>query len=178
MLGTLLLLRYGAGADFFGAILSAPLSTLLGRISYPAYLWHWPIIAFLNLNEVRITYFVGGAVLFATFVLAWLTYRIIELPARRFLDAPAWKVVVTGAATPIATSVAVSVAVINMQWLPSRFPESLSLKSEALLAYPSQLRGRCNEGPPTRPLPPDDCVLGRPDGDVDFLLVGDSHANH
>jgi len=178
VLGTLLLLRYGAGAGVVGAILSAPLSILLGRISYPAYLWHWPVIAFLNLNEVPITYFVGSTVFLATFVLAWLTYQVVELPARKFIDVPEWKVIFVGAAAPIAASVAASVAVIHMQGLPSRFPDSLNLKSEALLAYPHLLRGRCNEGPPTSPLPPDDCVLGRPYGDVDFLLVGDSHANH
>lgn len=178
VLGTVLLLRYGAGAGVFGAILSAPLSTLLGRISYPAYLWHWPIIAFLHLNEVPVSLAVGNAVLIATFALAWLTYRGIELPARKYLVAPAWKVVAGGAVAPIAVSVAVSMGIVAMQGLPARFPDSLAMKSAALLAYPSKARGRCNEGPPTSPLSPDDCILGSPGGKVDFLLVGDSHANH
>lgn len=178
VLGTVLLLRYGAGAGVFGAFLSAPLSTLLGRISYPAYLWHWPIIAFLHLNEVPVSLPVGGTVVLATFALAWLTYRGIELPARKYLVVPAWKVVTAGAVAPIAASVAVSMGVVAMQGLPARFPDSLTIKSAALLAYPSKVRGRCNEGPPSSPLSPDDCILGKPGGKVDFLLVGDSHANH
>ena len=152
--------------------------SLIGRISYPAYLWHWPLIAFLHINEVAITVPVGISVLMATFGLAWLTYRGIELPARRLLALPSWRVIVAGAGVPIAASVAAAVVVVSSQGFPGRFPESLNLKSAALLAYPNKARGRCNEGPPTAPLSADDCVLGRPGGEVDFLLVGDSHANH
>lgn len=55
----------------------------IGLISYPLYLWHWPLLSFLHL--------LGGdkpaaawrllAVL-AAVVLAWLTYRFIERPLR------------------------------------------------------------------------------------------------
>lgn len=178
VLGAVILLRYGANAGVFCAILSAPLPVLLGRISYPAYLWHWPIIALLHLNEVPVTLPVGTAVMFVTFALAWLTHCGVELPARKYSHVPARQVVTVGAVLPIAASVAVSMGVIAMQGLPERFPESLAIKSAALLSYPSKVRGRCNEGPASAPLPPDDCVLGRPDGKVNFLLVGDSHANH
>lgn len=178
VLGTALLLRYGAASGLFSVFLSAPMPVMLGRISYPAYLWHWPIIAYFDLNEVKISVLVGFIVLFASFSLAWLTYRYIELPTRRYLVVPAWKVITVGAVLPIVATVAVSVGVVSMKGLPGRFPESLNMKSAALMAYPNKERGRCNEGPPSVPLPPDDCVLGRPGGKVDFLLVGDSHANH
>lgn len=178
VLGTILLLRYGADAGPIGALLSTPISTLIGRISYPAYLWHWPIIAFLHLNEVPISAPVGGSVLLGTFALAWITYKRIELPARKFLVIPAWKVAMGGAVAPIAASTAVAIGVVLLHGLPSRFPDSLNQKSAALLAYSNKARGRCNEGPPTAPLSVDDCVLGKPGGTVDFLLVGDSHANH
>lgn len=177
VLGTALLLRWGAQGPV-GRLLSTPLATGIGKLSYPAYLWHWPIIVFLHVNEVPMSVAVGMAILLATFMLSWLTYRGLELPARRFLTSQSWKVVAGGAGLPIATSVAVAFGVVALQGIPARFPESLNRKSDALAAFPSKLRGRCNEGPPTKPLPPEDCILGRPDGKVDFLLVGDSHANH
>ena len=177
VLGTALLLRWGAQGPV-GWLLGTPLATWIGKVSYPAYLWHWPIIVFLHINEVPMSVPVGMAVLVATFVLSWLTYRGLELPARGFLARPWGRIVAVGGGLPIAASVAVAFGVVALQGLPARFPDSLNRKSEALAAYPSKARGRCNEGPVTSPLPPDNCVLGRPGGKVDFLLVGDSHANH
>lgn len=177
VLGAALLLRWGAHGPV-GRLLGTPLATGIGKVSYPAYLWHWPIIAFLHINEVAISISIGVAVLVATFVLSWVTHRVLELPARHFLSRPWRRVVAGGAGLPIAASVAVAFGVVALQGLPGRFPESLNRKSEALLAFPNKARGRCNQGPVTSPLPPDDCVLGRTGGEVDFILVGDSHANH
>lgn len=177
VVGTALLLRWGAEGPV-GRLLGAPLAVGIGKISYPAYLLHWPIISFLHINEVAISVPVGVGVLVATFALSWLTYQRLELLARRHLAQPATRVIAIGAGLPIAASVAVAFGISALQGLPGRFPESLNKKSEALLAFPNKTRGRCNEGPITAPLPPDDCVLGRTSGPVDFLLVGDSHANH
>ena len=177
VIGTALLLRW-SGESLIGRALGTPVATLIGKISYPAYLWHWPIIAFLHLNEVALTVTVGVAVLIATFLLSWMTWKWIELPARRYLALPARKVVAMGGGVPIAASIAAAVLLVSLHGLPGRFSDSLNRKSEALLAFPNKARGRCNEGPPTAPLPPDECVLGRETGPVDLLLVGDSHANH
>ena len=177
VLGTAMLLRWGADG-LVGRFLSTPLATGIGKLSYPAYLWHWPILAFLNINEIRISVPIGLGVLTATFLLSWLTYRGLELPARRFLPRPAGGVIAVGAGLPVAASVAIAFGIVGLQGLPARFPDSLNKKSEALLAFPNKARGRCNEGPITSPLPPDDCVLGRAGGPVDFVLIGDSHANH
>lgn len=177
VVGTAMLIRWSDGT-LIGSLLSVPLMILIGKISYPAYLWHWPIIAFLNIQGIEIDAYIGLGVVVATFVLSWLTYRYLELPARRFLAHPPRIVIFAGAVVPIIASVALTLVFQSERGFPARFSESLNRKSEALLAFPSKFRGLCNEGPPSRPLPPEDCVLGRPDGNVDFLLVGDSHANH
>ena len=177
VIGTAAVLRWGEGTAV-GWALSTGTATLIGKISYPAYLWHWPIIAFLHLNEVAITPWFGVGLAAATLALAWMTYHFVELPARRWACLPARRVILVGAGIPVAASVSLGMAVVMANGLPSRFPESLNLKSEALLSAPDRIRGRCNEGPPSRPLPPDDCILGRTEGKVEFLLVGDSHANH
>lgn len=88
------------------------------------------------------------------------------------------RVVLVGGGAPVLASVAIALVLIGLQGVPDRFPESLNKKSEALLANAGKARGRCNEGAPTAPLPPSQCILGRSHGKVNFLLVGDSHANH
>ena len=57
---------------------------LIGLISYPLYLWHWPLLSYLAIvrNGVPNVLEVWAAVLVA-FVLAWLTFRFVEIPLRR-----------------------------------------------------------------------------------------------
>lgn len=55
----------------------------LARISYPLYLWHWPILIFyVELRDQKGIGFVGAVVvLTASIVLAWLTQRYVAEPA-------------------------------------------------------------------------------------------------
>jgi len=61
--------------------LSNPQMVLIGLISYPLYLWHWPILTFLRLSmpDDPSTALRVGAVALSV-ALAWLTYRLLELP--------------------------------------------------------------------------------------------------
>lgn len=55
----------------------------VGLISYPLYLWHWPLLSFphiIDAGEPAIEVRVGAVAL--SFFLAWLTYRLIERPIR------------------------------------------------------------------------------------------------
>ena len=57
---------------------------LIGLISYPLYLWHWPLLSYLGIvrngapNVVEIWVVVLVAV-----ALSWLTFRFVEIPLRR-----------------------------------------------------------------------------------------------
>src|SRR3954447_1641573 len=56
----------------------------VGLISYPLYLWHWPLISYayiIRLGKAP-TPLMAGALLAASFLLAWGTYRFIEYPIR------------------------------------------------------------------------------------------------
>ena len=55
----------------------------VGLVSYSAYLWHWPILAFLNYGRFEVDFVVGLGVISLTFLLAVATYRYIETPLRR-----------------------------------------------------------------------------------------------
>lgn len=82
--GTALLILSGPHAAFNRWVLSNPAMVWIGLISYPLYLWHWPILSFLRVMEgqevVQIKRVIGVAVAFS---LAWLTYRFIEMPVRK-----------------------------------------------------------------------------------------------
>ena len=57
---------------------------LIGLISYPLYLWHWPLLSYLSIirNENPTLLETWGTIIVAV-ILAWLTFRFIEIPIRR-----------------------------------------------------------------------------------------------
>jgi len=57
---------------------------LLGRISYPLYLWHWPLLSYLIMlrNGVPNALEIWAAVTLAV-ALSWLTFRFVETPIRQ-----------------------------------------------------------------------------------------------
>jgi peptidoglycan/LPS O-acetylase OafA/YrhL len=81
--GATLLISAGRGAWLNRVVLSHPALVWFGMISYPLYLWHWPILYFARIifgeelsRPVRL------AALILSVLLGWLTYRFIEKPIR------------------------------------------------------------------------------------------------
>jgi peptidoglycan/LPS O-acetylase OafA/YrhL len=65
-------------------VLSSRPFVWIGLISYPLYLWHWPLLSYLAIvrNGVPNVVETWVAVIVA-FVLAWLTFHFVEIPLRR-----------------------------------------------------------------------------------------------
>nr|WP_308495452.1 acyltransferase family protein [Duganella flavida] len=82
--GAFLLIMAGPAAPLNARLLGARPAVWIGLISYPLYLWHWPLLAygFIVYGE-KPSYSVKLALVGAAFVLATLTYRMLELPLRR-----------------------------------------------------------------------------------------------
>ena len=81
--GAALLILAGAQARFNAAVLSNRVLVWIGLISFPLYLWHWPLLSFARIvegetpsRELRV------AAVLVSIVLAWLTYALIEKPIR------------------------------------------------------------------------------------------------
>lgn len=65
-------------------LLSNRLMVGIGLISYPLYLWHWPLLSFARILENQTpTSSVRLLLVVLSFVLAWVTYLFIEKPIRR-----------------------------------------------------------------------------------------------
>ena len=81
--GTALLIAAGPRAVANRRLLARPAMRFVGVISYPLYLWHWPLLAFARIADAGEPSAVvrGGAVL-TSLLLAWLTWRLVERPIR------------------------------------------------------------------------------------------------
>ena len=83
VLGAALVILAGPRAWLNRTVLSNKIAVWFGLISFPLYLWHWPLLSFARIVEsgtparnVRIV-----AVVLSV-ALAWLTYRFVERPIR------------------------------------------------------------------------------------------------
>jgi peptidoglycan/LPS O-acetylase OafA/YrhL len=82
--GTALIIAAGPGAWLNRAVLGHPFFVFFGLISYPLYLWHWPLLVFARLlspNGGATTLLLSAVVLLAIFC-SWLTYKGVELRIR------------------------------------------------------------------------------------------------
>ncbi|HJS60558.1 MAG TPA: acyltransferase family protein [Pseudolabrys sp.] len=126
----------------------------IGLVSYPWYLWHWPLISFvrtMNFGEQSFAEEIGAAAL--SLALAVLTYRFVELPVRRLRKKHKFR---PAAVVALGTASCVVIASLGYLW---------SLRITPLML--PQLSGL---GPPQ--------ISGRDYPPVSHhgVLMGDSHA--
>ena len=82
-LGAAFIIGSGATAWCNKHILSNKVLVWFGLISFPLYLWHWPLLAFARLQEGETpSVFMRAALVLISITLAWLTYRFVERPIR------------------------------------------------------------------------------------------------
>jgi len=84
VIATLILISVGDKSVVASRLFSNKIAVGIGRISYPLYLWHWPILSYLTIIKAKEPS--GESRLYAILIsvaLAYLTYRLIEAPIRR-----------------------------------------------------------------------------------------------
>ncbi len=176
-LGATLVLWSGTRRDAFTARTLGwwPLREI-GRRSYSAYLWHWPLIAFGHswYGDTLPTYAIAG-ILVATGLLSWASFRWIEQPFRLGTGRemhPSRTFVVAGLAS--LAILLPSLFIITTRGVPQRFSES----AQAILV-PRSVDRRW-EGEESKTGVSDGVLkpigaMRSADGRPDFLLIGDSH---
>ena len=81
--GACLLIAAGEAAWVNRTILASRIFVGVGLISYPLYLWHWPLLAFQRIvQNQESSVAVRAGLIIASFALAWLTYVVFEKPIR------------------------------------------------------------------------------------------------
>jgi hypothetical protein len=174
------------------AVLGHPVSVALGRISYPLYLWHWPLLSLLaivgpDLGVADGRSFDPNLVAAAVAVLlAWLTYRFVEQPiqrdaATRLATGGSPRRPLLGLASLLLAVVILGAGTAAFHGLPGRYAGPLAGDEIAVLAESSRRRAMSHvrgaihctdELPDARP---EQCLrsLKSP---ARVVLLGDSHA--
>lgn len=153
------------------ALLSVRPLVHIGRISYSAYLWHWPPLALLAYMQVSLSGPLTCVLFFCVLALAHLSYVLIEKRSQGLRAFPLWKLVALFFLLPLAITYSVKeISKRNDGFYQRLGAEAVSIH-RALAPYAD--RGTCmadHRG--------GECRLGDPKADVSFYLLGDSHAGH
>jgi len=82
-LGACLIISAGPQAWLNRIVLSHRVVVWFGLISYPLYLWHWPLLSFPKIIEADTpSSAMRIAAILLAIALAWLTYKLVEKPIR------------------------------------------------------------------------------------------------
>src|SRR5258708_1834849 len=91
-------------------VLANPATVWVGLISYPLYLWHWPLLVFFALIKFApLTLLERGLIVGLSIALAWATYRFVEIPFRFGRPSPARLLGLGGALALVAVGGAIFV---------------------------------------------------------------------
>ncbi len=77
-----LLIKAGPKAWFNQHVLSNRLFVWVGLISFPLYLWHWPLLVFAEIKLGALDASTKLGLIALSLALSWLTYRFVERPIR------------------------------------------------------------------------------------------------
>jgi peptidoglycan/LPS O-acetylase OafA/YrhL len=122
-LGTAALIAAGPSALINRLVLGQPALVYVGLISYPLYLWHWPLLVFerlIRFNEP--TDLMKAGALGAAFLLSDQTWRWIEKPIR--FGGGSWRKTVI-AALALGASGSLGALVYAGEGFPQRLPEEV-----------------------------------------------------
>ncbi|KXV76419.1 acyltransferase family protein [Acetobacter cerevisiae] len=175
VLSAVLIIFSGSDAWVNRHILSHKYAVWVGLISFPLYLWHWPLLSLARIIQGEaVPPGIRAGILGVAFLLAWLTYKFIERPLR-FGGNQALKASLYGVAMLCVGILGYNV--YSGEGIPDRL-SNFNQKNKTILSQivspPKLLRNKqCEqyfsqyEGGL--------CVL-KDDKAPDILLFGDSHA--
>lgn len=178
--GTALIIYSLQGQDgIIKKVLSLKGMSFFGKVSYPLYLWHWPLIVFYKIRFGELTYMSMFGLMLAMTLLSYLTYEYVERKIQtRFKGSNSARIVLKGYLIPVIAFAAFSGFVVYDDGLKQRFNNNVPKIEDSINSASYKIRGECLYTPANKLPPQDKCTLGVNSGETEVLLVGDSHANH
>ncbi len=129
VLGAVLLIAAGPGSLAARYVLSRRLMVGIGLISYPLYLWHWPLLVMLREYELgQAAPLLRGLTVLLALALAWLTYRLLESRVQR----GALRVMAARSAVALLVVITAAVAIRAADGVESRL--TLRMERKAFIA--------------------------------------------
>ena len=145
----------------------------LGEISYPLYLWHWPLLVIPAVYLGRGLYIYERVIcIIATLILSWLTHQWIEEPLRS--KAIAGPLIVKAASIATVVSLSLGLTIYSSAATQIGLPNGSHANLTNILEKPLIYKDGChlNFGESISP----DCTYGVRGAKVKIVLFGDSHA--
>ena len=163
VIGAALVIYHSGHATLVGRVLSLPPLVFIGRISYPLYLWHWPILVLwrhlINGEQPSAGEMVVLGLL--SLIVATVSWRYIETPARQG-RMPRFRVFAAAGASSAVIGAA-ALTIVHFDGLPQR----ISPEARAMSGLDVMWRWPC---PQTVELPITDFFL--PDRQVQSCALG------
>jgi len=129
VLSTCAIILFANGSTLVGAFLSLEPLTRIGLLSYSAYLWHQPLFAFARIRSIgdpshSLMLLLSGISL----VLAYFSWRFVEIPARRRgqWPLPTRRILVCAVGAAGVIIVLLGVWGLQANGFPSRWPQEIA----------------------------------------------------
>ena len=150
-----------------------PVIQWLGNISYPLYLWHWPVLVIPHLYLGRELSILERLIaILLTLILSDLTHRFVEQPlrVREFSRTR----ILAGAALITILTLILSMIIMNSHNNQVTLKSGENFSLESVLAQPKIYQDGCHLE--NGKIIPPDCTYGESNAKRRIVLFGDSHA--
>lgn len=174
VVGTYLIISAGKDAFLNKWLFSLRPMVWVGLISYPLYLWHWPILSFLRIVESGDPLREHKNIAIAlSVILSILTYKLIEKPIRMNAQSKKMKNLVPALVSLTALLGIFSFIQIFGLFSPFK-PNTDGLTDSTLFDLPELRNKNCEKHFPSYKA--EFCLLSK-NQDPSVILIGDSHAH-
>ncbi|HAT1660595.1 TPA: acyltransferase [Legionella pneumophila] len=169
------------GTNFPSLVIVKTLSfrplVFIGVLSYSLYIWHWVVFSILRYQTIEERSEVLFIAYSIVFILAYLSWRYIEKPTKRFRYIPFRYTVVILFLLPVLFSHLSSFVIKLHSGYPQRFNQELVRVYKQLKDRESPYRALCIDN--TRADNESKCKIGAKEQDGKTgLMIGDSFSNH
>ncbi len=177
---SLIILAGNEHQPLINRILSKKYIVFIGLISYPLYLWHWPIIAYSNYLNYELDLFSGSLAVIASIGLATMTWIFLEKQVQKIKCSRTFTFIIFFI-IPVSFFTLISLTIIFKSGYKERFLANEDYnEAKKIMIMPTIENGWCyrtkeySNAQNFR-----ECYLGNKNfKNTNAIFIGDSHAGH